>query len=269
VWLALLALGDAAATDAPAHWVDLYDALLVASADGDLEASALALRDLLRSDLEVTDAATDETVFRLGETLYALGRVDEAREALLDGRRSGTCNAACRELFETIEIEQESVTRLPTRWTFEDSDHGFFHQWAFQDTGALRLGDPGTGDAVLIWETTVQSRQPDRLVVGFSAMDPGPGVVALTVTSRTMEALLQVVVEDMAGRQFGSPGIPLAVGAPVRLRFRLDELASVDGNPGVLDPSQISRLYLVDRTGRTRATGRNVLWIDDFVVQAP
>jgi hypothetical protein len=29
----------------------------------------------------------------------------------------------------------------------------------------------------------------------------------------------------------------------------------------------MSRLYLVDRTGRTRATGRNVLVIDDFVVR--
>ncbi len=261
-----LATSGSASAQSSETWMKVSDAMLVASADGDFERAIGDLKRLLRTDLEVTDPARAEAIRWLAHTLHQVGRTDEAREVLLDGIRSGACNPGCRELFEAIEIEADSVSRLPTRWTFDNPNHGFFHQWAFQSQGSIRLDAGAAGNIALVWETMVQSRQPDRLVVGFAQMDPAPEIVGFTVTSESLQGLLQVVVDDVHGRQFGSAGVALPIGEPVQVRFLLRELASVDGQPGTLEPAFATRLYVVDRTGKARA-GRNVLRIDDFVVR--
>ena len=246
--------------------VELYDAMLQEALTGDLQAAALAYRSLSRK-LPAEDPTRAEALLWLGRALYDLGEVEEARESLLDGIRSGLCPNRCRELLEIIEVDQESITATPTAWTFDQTDHGIFHPWLVQDLGSIKIATSPNGDPALEWSTTAQTRKPDRLVVGFQRPFPPPEEVRLTVTSSTHDALLQMLVEDEAGRRYGLPeALVVLPGAPRRITVPLRLLEPVEPADPPCDPATLWRLTLVDLTGN-RATGPNTLWIHDFEVR--
>ena len=262
----LLWLFAAWGAEEPEPRIELYDTMLQEALSGDLRQATSKYRTLARR-LAAEDPARAEALLWLGRALYDLGEVEDAREALLDGIRSGLCPIRCRELLEIIEVDQESITRTPTAWTFDQTDHGFFHPWKVQDLGGIRIGTAPTGDPALEWTTFAQARRPDRLVVGFQRPLPVPRTVRLTMTSGAHEALLQVVVEDEAGRRYGlSEALVVVPGAPRRFVVPLRALQPVDPGGPPLNPAALWRLALVDLTGQ-RTTGPNTLWIHDFEVR--
>lgn len=260
-WLALAAWGQQALNAR----ASLHEAMAQEVIHGDLEGSA---RHYLRmSRNRATDDATRaETLFSLGRAMYDLGRIDLARDALLEGIRSGVCPIHCRDLLETMEIDLDSVTTVPTRWTFDETDHGFFHPGAVQDLGAIKLGEAPDGDRALAWSTAPQARRPDRLVLGLKRPDPAPAVVSMRITSETLDAILQLVVEDEAGHRYSLPSArALPAGRPRTLELPLSLLVPLQPGTPPLDPTQLNRLALIDLTG-ARTSGSNTLWIHEFAL---
>lgn len=254
------------AADDLEHRVELYDALLREALSGDLEQATVAYRSLSRK-LPIDDPIRADALLWLGRALYDLGEVDQARDALLDGIRSGLCPVRCRELLEIVEVDQASITRTPTSWTFDQTDHGLFHPWQVQDLGGIRIDVSPAGDAALEWTTIAQTRKPDRLVVGFQRPAPAPEQLRITVTSSALEALLQILVEDDGGRRYGLPeALVVKPGGPRRLTVPLRVLEPVDPADPPLDPAGLWRLTLVDLTG-SRSPGPNTLWLHDFEVR--
>ena len=264
LWASLA--GPALAQSDPRARAALHDAMALEGIDGDLEAAASRYLRLSRN-LAMDDRTRAEALYLLGRTMYDLGRVDPARAALLEGIRSGVCPTRCRDLLETIEIDLESVTTTPVVWTFDQLDHGFFHPWMVQDLGSIRLATPEFPgrDAALAWSTSVQSRRPDRLVMGIHRPDPPPTEVMIRIRSARLDALVQVMVEDEAGARFWLPD-PLTLDQG-RIETLVVELADLrPAPPGAdrpMDPSRLVRLSLVDVTG-LKSTGDNTLWIYAF-----
>lgn len=243
----------------------LHDGLVLEGLYGDLEAAAQRYRLVVRN-AAMDDATRARALGMLGRALYDLGRLDEARNALFEGRASGVCDDNCVELLQALIIEQEAVTGIPSVWTFEVSDHGFFHPLTLQDQGAIRLGRHIDGTGVLEWETTPPARGRDRLVIGLQRPVPAPREVELAVTSAWADAGMVLVAEDELGRRYALPE-PHALprGQTVRWSVPLRRLApAYDGIRLPLDTSRITRLAL-EAVGPTGV--KNLLLIHDFAVR--
>ena len=179
----------------------LHDAVALEGLYGDLDAAIQRYRLLVRNGA-MDDASRARAVTMLGRALYDLGQVDEAREALFQGRASGVCDAECVRLLQALVIEQEAVTSIPAVWDFRATDHGFFHPLALQDQGAIRLETLDDGSGILVWETRQPARGPDMLVVGLMRPDPAPRQVVLSITAVAASGQVVVAVEDELGRRW-------------------------------------------------------------------
>lgn len=267
MWLLAL-LGQPA--DAADSWDLLLDALLAESAYADLQSSGQTYEQIVRT-LPVEDPSRAQALFALGRARAELGDATAAREVLLEGIRTGTCLDPCYELLGRIELEEESITDLPVRWTFDTPEHGFFHPWRFNDKGTIRIQrHPERGDGVLAWHTVIDLRKGDQLVVGMQRPRPAPRRVALQVQARSTQAWLQFVVVDDAGRIYvptaGNVGVP--TDRMVKVVVDLRSMQPLDPLDPRLDPSRISQLQIRDVSALEGAPpGPNTLFIDDFVVE--
>jgi hypothetical protein len=161
----------------------LNEALLDEAAYGDVR-GAIVKFDALAKRLRADDPLRGEVIFALGRAHWTLDDADSARQWLLEGIRTGVCPTRCRDLLERVELERAQVTALPVRWTFDPNapEHALFHPWRFQDRGSIRVSEAGT----LVWGTTPNRRQPDRLTMGFG--DVGP-VSSLTLKVASVTAM--------------------------------------------------------------------------------
>jgi len=240
--------------------IALQDALLLEAAHGDLT-QAMTVYQRLARQLPDQAPLRGEALYWLGHGHFVLGHVEPAREALLEGIRSGLCPTRCRDLLEQVELEDAEVDVLPVQWTFDDGDeHGLFHPWRFQERGSLR-SEPGR----LVWTTeSAAPGPPDRLVMSF---DDVGRITAVTVVVRAQGrgGRLQVVVTDRQLNQFGlRDALRLPPDQRVVARLRPDDFVPVDG-PGVrLDPSEVAELWLVDITPQA---GPTTLSVERLVVR--
>jgi hypothetical protein len=241
----------------------LQDGLL-REAMGDI-VGAIALYRTLSSGGADDDPVRLDALQCLGRIYDEIGEVALAREALLEGVRSGS--RACQDLLERIDIEAESITTVPVRWTFDTSDHGFFHPWTVQDRGAIRLGVDPLGQNALEWST--EPRRRDHLVVGLDRPQPTPEHLRFVIRSSRLEVLLQVAVEDDLGNTWRmhdalivQPGAAQAVVLPLR------DLVPDPPATGALPADHAWRLRLEQDTTAARnadeSAERNTVWIDDF-----
>ena len=264
MWWVLLVAGahaqDVADTDRRAV---LQDGLL-REATGDV-VGAIALYRNLSSSGSDDDPVRLDALQSLGRLYDELGEVELAREALLEGVRSGS--RACQDLLERIDIEAESIRHVPVRWTFDTPDHGFFHPWTVQDRGAIRLGVDPLGQSALEWST--EPRRRDHLVVGLDRPQPAPEQLRFLVRSSRLEVSLQVVVEDDLGNTWRMPdAVTVAPGAAQTVALRLRDLVPDPPATGALPADHAWRLALEqDTTGPRNVDDsgeRNTVWIDDF-----
>lgn len=250
----------------------LEDALLAESVYGDLQGAARTYEQLVRT-LSVEDPSRAEALFALGRVRAELDEPHAAREALLEGIRTGSCLDPCQELLGRIELEADSITTLPVRWTFDDSDHGFFHPWQFDDKGTIRLERTTAADAqsntALVWHTIIDIRKGDQLIVGFRRPTPEPRTLAFSARSRVSDAWLHVVILDDFGRTYALPtgAFWVPVERTVRIEVDLNEVHPVDPVHPLLDPGRINRVQIRDVSAVEGAPpGPNTLYLDDFTV---
>lgn len=251
--------------------IQLYDALLV-DARGD-QAGAVDRYEKLSRTLSDTDPTLADALYWLGLGEWELGRVPEARRALLDGIRTGGC-PTCRDLLEAIELDAASITTIPAAIGFESGNHTVFHPWRVQQLGSIGVGVGPAGDAALEWTTLARPGDPDRLVIGLRTPTPAPVAFAFDVWSVGLDAVLDVVAEDDDGRQWSlAQPIEVPRGPKTRVWVPLAALVPVAG-PAQADapparsvaPAHLVSLSIVDRTA-LRRSGPNDLWIDDLALK--
>ena len=270
----LCLLGVLAATPAQAQdtsaWDVLQRALLAEAAAGDYEFAIGEYERLVRN-LAVDSPVRAEALFRLGSARHTLGDVAGAREALLEGIRTGTCRVPCRVLLGRIQLDAESIREVPVSWSFDTAEHGVFHPWEFDDKGSIRVQDPSeAANPALIWETTVDVRRGDQLVVGFLHPTPAPRMIRFRMQASPNPASIHVRVVDDMKRAYGpaSGAIRIGTDRPTLVEVALDDLVSVDPDDPALDPASIHRLYIHDVSAfNGTSAGPNALYVDDFSVE--
>jgi hypothetical protein len=270
-FLPLLVALLAAPASAQDHvaWDLLQRAMLAEAASGDYDGSLREYERLVRN-LGVDHPVRAEALFRLGSARYILGDSPGAREALMEGIRTGSCGAPCHILLGRIQLEADSIRRLPVHWNFSDSQHGVFHPWEFDDKGAIRVQDgEEAANPALIWQTIVDVRKGDHLVIGFKQPTPAPKVVRFKMQADQHSASVRVRVVDDMGRAYGLPG-PIRVGTerPAEIEVVLSEMKPADPQDPPMDTSSIYRLYIDDVSALNGTPpGPNALYLDDFVVE--
>ena len=264
--LASTALGQEAAR---ANWDNHHSAQLVEAGDGDLQAAAKAYETLVREKLASDDPILGQVLFSLGRARYLMGDIDRAREALNEGIRTNTCHDPCNDLLSQLELEQNAIKVLPVRWNFDSPDHGFFHPWVFdKNKGSIRID--GDDNPALLWETTVDPREGDMLVVGFDHPKPVPTVIRLKMQSEYMAAQVEIVVIDEAGNEYIPSGgrYPVPSKMVMKIELSLDDLVPVDPTSPPFEPARINRFEIRDVSASAGAPqGQNFLYIDDFEVR--
>ena len=274
----------AAAQISPRNSWDLYhDARLVEAADGDHRDAATTYQQLVR-DLIPRQAklgAQDpnqmapfrgDVYLSLGRSRYLMGDIARAREALMEGIRTNTCPDQCNAFLSELELEQNAVREVPVHWAFDSPDHGFFHPWVYaRNKGTLRIHKAeGSDNAALVWDTIIDDRQGDMLVVAFDEPSPAPRSIRLKMQSTTVAAQVAFHVVDDLGNRFQPRDGPQPVPAlkVVQIDLRLTEMVPLDPASGPLDPARISRFEVLDVSASAMATpGPNALYLDDFEVR--
>jgi hypothetical protein len=260
--------GAPASTDALEPRNQLDDVLLEFASRGATADVSARLLSLSR-ELALTDPVRVEVLRWLGQVDERRGNVDEARTTLLDGIRTGQCEA-CRDLFQELELERRAARR-PTTWTFDDEggadphQHGLFHPTAAEALGSIRLTTVTPAEeppaSVLVWATERRGTAADRLVIGLRE-----GLEELEVVVRAVdrEGALSVVVEDLAGRRFVAPTAELPADRWTTLVIRADDLESADRLP--LRPDDARRVEIVE-VPRGTADEASTLWFDAVTVR--
>ncbi len=247
------------------YWNQLQDGLLLL-ADGDPEGSARRLRRL-RGEISGSSPLLPTVLYHLGEALLASGDRAGAKDALREGVRTGCARQRCLALLGRLDLEEAAIHEVPTRWTFEEGDHGFMHPWSLVERGSIHVEREGD-QAALAWTTLVEVRKSDQLVVGFDNPEPMPRGIRFEASSRAMDAYIRPQLVDSTGKVYTLPDqlVVLAQGDVVKVQLPLDDFLSVEGQ-GPLDASDITLLVLEDVTAfHGTQTGENVVWLDDFEV---
>jgi len=219
------------------------DALLDEAAYGDID-QAVKTYERLVGRLPGDDPLRGDVLFALGRAHWSTGRLDASRTWLLEGIRTGVCPTRCRDLLERVELEAARVTQLPLTWTFDDgAEHALFHPWRFQDRGGVRT-DAGT----LVWRTSPDRRQPDRLVMGLG--DVGPvSSLELELASVSRDMTLQLVVITVDDRRYGlREALRVPTGMPFHAQVSPADFVPVEDGPPVLVDDAFAELWLVDIT---------------------
>jgi hypothetical protein len=272
----LLTLGLAQAETPQESWALVQEALLNDALRGDLDAAVAGYEQVVEHLLPasggrqppVSDPSLASALFWLGQARWAQGDVGGARLALDQCIRSGLDKDRCLDLRSHIDLEVDSVRKVPVTWTFDDEHHGFFHPRALWNRGTIRtVGDQG--GSFLQWTTTLDGDTHDELVVGFRDPSPAPSTVRLVARSEALDGALQIVLEDTDGHSYVHEARPIRLprGETVDIRLSLDSFrALVPGSPP-LDVRRLHRLRVRDATALTGQLGRNVWAFDLFEVR--
>jgi hypothetical protein len=257
-----LLLALSAHADDRTSWEALQDELLEESLGGDLKRAQRRYQGLVRN-LADDDPTRGRALYWLGRTRRSMGDVSGAREALRECVRAGEVRRPCLDLLGDMEIERTAIRDVPTRWTFEDDDHGFVHPWAYADKGVIRL----RRSEVLSWVTNVDARRPDRLLVGFRDPSPQPRGARFRAQAVSTPAHLRLMLYDIDGHGYSLPlpvAVPVGTFIDVQVDFR--NLVALEGAPVRFVATRADLMVIEDVTGDYGGSGENELLIDDFVV---
>jgi hypothetical protein len=249
---------------------DLQQALLTETLDGDYDAAILEYQRLVRN-LADGHPVRAQALYQLGAARYALGDLRGARDALIEGIRSGACRSPCHSLLGEMDMEANAVRKIPFTWDFTNGNHGLFHPWKFDDKGTVRVqSQVETENPALIWSTRVDVQKGDVLVVGFRDPSPTPKSVRFLMQAVPYDAAIRVRVVDDQGRSYGLPDGVLRIGQtqPTVIQIALTDLQPAVPEDPPLQPSSLHRLYIEDVSAfNGTPPGTNHLYIDDFEVR--
>jgi len=282
--LPLLTAAALAQVSARTSWDLYHDAQLIEAMDGEHQDAATTYQQLVRDliprqaklgadDIVVPAHFRGDVYHSLGRSRYAMGDIKRAREALMEGIRTNTCPDLCNAFLSQLELEQNAVREIPVQWGFDSPDHGFFHPWAYaREKGAIRIHkEEGNDNPALVWDTVIEARRGDMLVVAFDHPKPAPSSIRLKMQSASVAAQVEFVIVDSLGNRYRPRGGPLPVPALtiVQLDLHLKDLVPVDPeSPRRFDRAQISRFEVHDVSASAMASpGPNALYLDDFEVR--
>ena len=249
-------------------WGALQDAQLAESIDGNLS-SAMATYEQLMKRLHIDDPVRGDALYAYARAAWMLGDDARARQVLLQGIRTGTCDVPCRDLLERIDFEAYAVASLPVRWTFQGSEHGLFHPWRLDEYGALRVSPAQEdGNRVLIWSSASNPQRQDRLMIGLALPDQQPKTFKLNVSSKLSNAWIQLAAFDQNGLEYrsGGSGLEVPTGRAMSVQFDLEGLSPRGGGTPTETPHFV-RLELLETSSLEGGTdGPNELYLDDVEI---
>ncbi len=220
---------------------------------------------LVHSEIPGGDPALPEALYWLARLRWLQGDLEGARAALDACMGTVAGRARCAALRARVDLDAEAVRALPVVWTFDDDSHAVFHPRPVWDVGSIRIDRTPEG-GVLWWTTTVGPRE-DRLEVPFSAPEPAPSEVRLTVSSALLDAALAVDLVDDLGRSYAVSAVPIRLprGERRTVTLSLDSASSADGRR--LDPRTLDRLVIRDVTAATGAAGLSHIGLHDLRIE--
>lgn len=249
-------------------WGALQDAKLAEAVDGDLR-SAMATYEQLMKRLHIDHPVRGDALYAYARAAWVLGDNARARQVLLQGIRTRTCDVPCRDLLERIDFETYAVASLPVRWNFQDSEHGLFHPWRLDEYGALRVSEAQEdGNRVLIWSSASNVQRQDRLMIGLAIADAQPTTFKLKIRSKLPNAWIQLAAFDQNGVEYrsGGTGLQLPTNREMNVQFDLERLAPRDGVLPV-ETTPLVRLELLETSALEGGTdGPNELYLDDIEI---
>jgi len=250
----LAARGASASPPPPDSELRYWDAKLYESAHGDLDRAIETYQQVARmADSPEQASVRARALLGAGRALHAAGELDEARRAYEVCRRITTSGQlqnvdtdACAAGARQVALEQGAVRRIPTRWTFDDPEHGFV---LFSDRGSMAI-ERRDGDAVLVWSQEVAGPQIADLIVALEGPTPAPRGLRLSLHAEDDNALLELIVEDERGYAFALPGKLFRADRELRTwEIDLAELEPLDQGWPALEPGRVSAIRLRDSTG--------------------
>ena len=265
-WLMVLPGAEAAPLPLDS-WQSLHQARLAEAAALDFEGAERSYRQLIQN-LAADDPLREEALYSLARLLYNTGRRDAARDMLLEGIRNARARPRFLDMMQLIELEQNSVTNLPTLWNFADGGHGLLHPWGYQDKGSLRL-EAAIGDGALAWQTRVQPGEDDQLVMGFDLGESAMRGLRLQLGASNFEGWVEVLVFDDRGTRWtwAAGHLRARTDGLVAFELPLEGFRRSDGAEGRLDGTRLHRLALRDVSAfRGVQPGTHDLIIDQFEI---
>jgi tetratricopeptide (TPR) repeat protein len=273
LWLGSPAIAAPGPPDVETRYLE---ARLVESAEGNLDKAITIYRQLAR-ELEGKENAElrARVLLALGEAHRSLGQLQQARRAFDTCRRISTSGlapvdtSACAAASRRVALEEGAISTLPLSWSFEDAQHGFV---LFSELGSMAVEDTG-GDRCLVWTEEVDGPRLADLVVAFAPSTGAPEGIRIDVRTEGTVALLEIVVEDTAGRTYTwyDQARPMYFFADARSRVwevAISQLQPLDPSWPELDPGSIATLRIRDSTGSrlTEERSRHRIILDDFRV---
>ncbi len=248
--------------DAVRDWEAQHDARLAEALDGTPEVAALYYRELLQNIEIEADPSRErldaETLYWFARSLYALGDVNGALEALRLAVAEPTIRPLASALVAIIEADVRREGGLPVDFRFEDDTRSF--DVAAGSTGNIsheRLKEGG----VLRWRSQVRAGEVSRLELPLRPSVPLHSL-AFRVKAREFSADLQVTVQDGAGRRFAAPLVRVPTDDWLRVELAAASFRPLVGG-GVM--GRISSVQLENLTGYLSSErGAQELLVDDF-----
>jgi len=270
---AALAIAASANPSPPDLEARYWAAKLYESAYGDLDRAIEVYQQLAReADSPEQAPMRARALLAAGRALHATGQLAEARRAFDACRRITTSGQlqnvdtdACAVGGRQVALEQGAIRRIPTRWTFDEPEHGFV---LLAERGSMSI-EPRDEQRALVWSQDVAGPQIADLVVALDRPEPPPRAARLSLHSEDDNALLEFIVEDERGYAYTLSGKLFRADRELRI-WEIDfaDLEPLDQDWPALDPARISSLRLRDSTGSQlpdlRTRHRIVLY--EFVV---
>lgn len=231
-----------------------WTAKLYESAYGDLARAIQIYQELAREAHSPEQAPMRaRALLAAGRALHAVGQLEDARRAYETCRRLTTAGDlqnvdtdACAAGARQVALEQGAIRRIPTRWTFDDSEHGFV---LLAERGSMAL-ERRERERALVWSQEVAGPQIADLVVALDRPDPPPQAARISLHAEDDNALLEFIVEDERGYAYTLSG-KLFRADRERRTWEIDfsDLEPLDQDWPELEPARISALRLRDSTG--------------------
>ncbi len=265
----LALVGLALAQDVRA-WQALHEGMLMEAGEGEVQ-RAVSWYEGLIEGLPEDDNSQPELHYWLARARYALGEAEGARRALRVAADDPAFEDRAEALLGQIDSLDLQVRQLPVHHDFETGTSHWLHSWQHAGRGAIATDlSPGEDGHALAWQTVVNDRLDDRILLTFSPEASRVRSIAFDLRSEAFPAHLHPLIEDAEGQLY-SLAEPLLVPTDDWLTVELspNDFRRLEGSGrGTARPPEVSVLLFADVTAWASSDrGPNTLYLDDVSVR--
>ena len=262
VTLALLFVASPSSADSFDSWSRIREIQLSQAMMDEHTSIIAAYQDLIKH-LPSSDPVRSQALYELGRIRYQQGDLTAARARLKECVRKGSSRSPCLELLSTLELVDAAITKLPTRWDFNQA-HGFVRPWSAPEGGSIRVTEVESNSR-LEWSAVVHSQERDRLHLALNLAGAKPEGVAFTANPSVFDGYLQVIASDVNGVNWYSDPLYIPKDSVITVDAKFDSLRSPGARSSSLVPALLNQITIEDVTSsHSLDRGTNLWLLDDF-----